>query len=194
MNYTRYPYVFLDLDETLIHTRYSMFDFSYKRENEFIFELGGYNYGTVLHPFAKKLIEFIRSFSIARILTAATADYSNLICKHFGLDFDADEIISRNNYVEWVQDGYSGFGGGARETAIAKMCINHHNAILVDNQTPDLPNAVVKMEYLGIYEKRYVVFPEYDGTPETVLSKEEFENIKSSIKRLYDEAMAAEKG
>lgn len=182
MDVNKYPYVYLDLDETLIHTRYDYKEFTNKRPDEFVYKLGSYWYGTVLRPCAEKVIRNARRFSIAKILTAASYDYAKLICDHFELGFDGpEEIIARDNYVEFVQDGWGGWMGGARETMVPKLCVNHINSILIDNQTPDMPNARVKREYLGIDEDRYIIFPEWHGGPEEPGFDDELKVILDSI-------------
>lgn len=185
MNVKDFPWVFLDLDETIIHTRYSLKPFSEQRENEFVFKLSGYWYGTILRECANDLINFCRSQSCVMILTASTSDYAKLICDHFELGFDDNEIIARDDYVTYEMVEFFGLSG--YEVPIAKDCINYTNSILIDNQTPDLPNAKIKLAYLGINEDRYIVFPEWDGENEPDNFLHELNTIRHKIKLLIDE-------
>jgi hypothetical protein len=190
MNEKLWPYVYLDIDETLIFTECSHSEPA-ARLGEFKFKLGSYWYYTNVRPCALDLIKFCRNISICRILTAATRDYTELICNHFGFNFDSEEIITRDEYVEWVPDEYSGFMGGALETARARGCIGHVNAILVDNQQMDMPNARIKREYLGMPWQRYIEFPEWHGGPELKGFDEQYESIKLKIKSLVEEVAQA---
>lgn len=187
MDQKLYPYVYLDLDETLIHT-YVM-PTEIEDSSRFVFQIGPWWYATKLRPCAKELIEFIRTFSMVKILTVADLDYTRIVLNHFGIDIDEEDIVSRDDYIEYVQDGWGGYGGCARVTAICKTKVEHINSVLVDNQEPELPNARIKREYLGIDEDRYIVFPEWDGGSEDHKFNKQFEQIKSMIKMLVEEVL-----
>lgn len=189
-----WPYIYLDLDETLIYTTYCGQWEPELNINTQKLQLGGHWYETQERPCAKDLIESCRRFGIVKILTAATKDYAFAISHLFDFRFEEDDIVARHDYVEWVPDGWGGYGGSARETPIAKLCVGHTNAVLVDNQTPDLPNARVKIAYLGISKDRYVVFPVWNGGEESPGFEEEYEEIKNYIYVLVSEVVSLHKG
>lgn len=175
-----WPVVFLDLDETLIYTEFNNRKPENAFEGAFVFNLGNYWYSSVLRPCALELIQYCRRLTICKLLTAATNDYATLINEHFGLGFDEDEIIDRDKFIEYSIDTrpYCGIG---REIVIPKKCINHINSILIDNQYPDEPNAVIKIKYLGIPECNYIKIPTYNGKAEDENFDKVFKQIKDTI-------------
>lgn len=186
MNETMQPIIYLDLDETLISTKYFIDKPESTTDNAISYKLDGYWYVTELRPCALELIEFCRNTAICKILTASTRDYCTLISNELGLGFKAEDIICRDDYVDWILDGYSGWMSCARETPVARGCIGHVNSILVDNQTPDLPNARIKIQYLGIPENRYIEFPEWNGGPEKDNFDDKYSDVILRIIELVD--------
>jgi hypothetical protein len=187
------PYIYLDLDETLIYSRFCS---DYKPmnvpEGAFSFKMKGNWYLTQLRPCALELIEFCRKVSTVKILTAATSRYAKTISDHFGFGFEEDDIVDRYQYCKFVHDGWSGYAGGARETCVALEPVGHINSILVDNQEADLPNARIKREWLGISTDRYIQFPEWQGGEEGPWFEDEFEKIKTLIAVLVSEVVSYE--
>lgn len=191
MDENKYPYIYLDLDETLIYTECFTTEPKRPPEGAFVFKMGSYWYQTLLRDCAKDLIKFCRGISVCRILTAATRPYAKLISDHFDLGFEHEEIVDRYQYSEWIEDGWCGYGGYSRGTMVSKPSVGHINSILVDNQEPDLPNARIKREWLGISPDRYVEFPEWNGGNEGRIFADKYENIKSTIAVLVAEIIRA---
>jgi len=188
MDQQKYPYIYLDLDETLVYTEFcAQYEPKVIPEGAHKFNFGTDQwYYTHLRECTKDLIEFCRNLSITKILTAATTDYVKVINDQFDLGFDEDEIITRYDYCDWVRDGWGGYFGGARETCVAKECVGHINSILIDNQHHMLPNARIKCEWLGISTDRYIEFPEWNGKDEISDLDERIEVIKTKIQFLLD--------
>lgn len=183
MDEKKYPYIYLDFDETLVYTKWHKGQPRNVPEDCLTFKLGSYWYTSRVRPCALDLIQFCRSLSICRILTAATRDYVKLVSDHYGMGFDHEEIIDRDNTTEWLSAGWG------QERAVAKTCIEHVNSILVDNQSPSLPNAMLKMQYLGIQKNRYVKIAEFYGGREVSTFDAHLDNVKKKIAALVHEIL-----
>lgn len=190
MNEKLYPYIYLDLDETLFYTECDgrKIEADGIKSAQFPGEDTWYN--SRLRPRALELIEFCRSISICRVLTVSTRDYAEHFCEEFEFGFTSEEIVTRHDHIEYIRDGWGGYGMGGRETAIPLPSMEFSNAILVDNQTADLPNARNKLEWLGVDASRLVTVPEYMGKANDPLDDDErFEELKQQIKSLVDKVM-----
>ncbi len=189
MNEKKWPIIYLDIDETLISTEYYSTEPKNAPEGALIYKLGDYWYVTQERPCAKDLIEYCHNVSICRILTAAPRDYVQLISDHFEWGFRTEDIIAQDDYVEWVPNGCSGWMNCDRETPVPRPCVEHVNSLLVDNQTPDLCNAQLKIKYLGIDEENYIVFPEWLGANEEPNFNIIFKQIKKQISEHVKEVL-----
>lgn len=98
--------VFVDLDETLIHTLSSLYDKDPDPipgvKHESIVLEDSYTYRASLRPGALQLLEQLRGKAEVYMLTVATHDYAIAWNKMFNLGFPEDRIFSRKN----VNDGY----------------------------------------------------------------------------------------
>ncbi len=190
MNEKMWPIIYLDLDETLVYTRFCS---SQEPKNipidSYSFELDGYWYLTQLRACTLDLISYCRSLSIVKILTAATKDYTMNICDHFNLGFEEDEIIDRYEYCKYIRDGCTGYGGGMRETCVSLDSIGHINSILIDNQDLNQMNARIKREWLGIDRSRYIKFPEWDGEEEVPNLAELIDVVKTRTALLVNDIL-----
>ena len=94
------PYIFVDLDETLIHS-YDIHEIPSVHAVEV--DVQGQFFKTRLRPGAKDFLAQLREIGEVRMLTVATRDYALKMNETFGLGFTAGDIWSR----EHLQGGYS---------------------------------------------------------------------------------------
>ena len=148
--------IFLDLDETLIHTEFPQ----YASDKHLTFKLNGSSiqYYTTIRECALELIEFSRNLvgkDNVYILTIATEDYANAINDIAGFGFDKDHIFSR----ETIQNNWAATTYGARVTLPCKEASREN--CLIDNR-PWNENTS-KMSFIGITRDRYFQCEDYYG-------------------------------
>jgi hypothetical protein len=140
-------FLFLDLDETLIHAEYN--NFSKKRirvdfdfSNHSVAWGNGSNtesYGVVPRPNVHEFLKTVRLiYPNVYMLTAAKTEYGAKMNNACNLGFHINHIIGRD--MTLTPD---------RHKFTIEPCVS----VLVDNQFSSLPNARDKMEYLGTFGK-----------------------------------------
>jgi FMN phosphatase YigB (HAD superfamily) len=107
--------IFVDLDETLIHTFLPAWGETPTKDAETVslISTGGKEeeYNVVLRQGALHFLQILRKLGDVYILTAATNDYANVMNRHFGLGFVEDQIYSREDVQAGQADaGYFGKG------------------------------------------------------------------------------------
>jgi hypothetical protein len=160
------PYIFVDLDETLIHS-YDIHEIpSVDAVNV---DVHGQFFKTRLRPGAKDFLAQLREIGEVRMLTVATRDYALKMNETFGLGFLAGDIWSR----EHLQGGYT----IDLEPA--------DNVYLFDNL--QLKQNRLKVNLLRGAAKNktpsYIQVKEYIGTDHFPLDEEEIARL---IKKLYE--------
>ena len=148
------PYIFVDLDETLIHT---FEDWEDPTADAVEVEVSGQKFQTSLRPGALDLLAQLRAVGDVHMLTIATADYAAKMNQQFGFGFSGEEIYPREK--------------------IQKNMIYippRDVAVLLDN-LPRRENRV-KIEFLGRIAARgsilYLQCAEYRGGSELGFSQE----------------------
>lgn len=91
------PYIFVDLDETLIHT---FEDWEDPTADAIEVEVSGQRLQTSLRPGALDLLAQFRAIGNVHMLTIACADYAAKMNQQFGFGFSGQEIYPR----EKIQD------------------------------------------------------------------------------------------
>jgi hypothetical protein len=91
------PYIFVDLDETLIHT---FEDWEDPTADAIEVEVSGQRLRTSLRPGALDLLAQLRAIGSVHLLTIACADYAAKMNQYFGFGFSGQEIYPR----EKIQD------------------------------------------------------------------------------------------
>ncbi len=89
--------IFVDLDETLIHTFMPAWGETPSEDATTVFLGPSEQYDTVLRQGAIHFLHLLRSKGQVYILTAATNDYANAMNKTFELGFDTNQIFSRED-------------------------------------------------------------------------------------------------
>lgn len=107
--------IFVDLDETLIHTFMPFWGETPTKDAETILLTGpdgkDEDYQTVLRQGALHFLQILRSLGDVYILTAASEDYAKAMNRHFGLGFTENQIYSREDIqAGQVDPNYFGKG------------------------------------------------------------------------------------
>lgn len=124
--------VYVDLDETLVHTMDLRDDTGAARFGAWPgekLELAGGGAGTVLRPLARELLEELRAYGPVYMLTHSVGSYAGQIAAAFGLDVDA--IFPRESLGGRVGAGEARF-------------------VLVDDLDPLHPVVQMKMAAAGV--------------------------------------------
>lgn len=122
--------VYVDLDETLVHTVSLRDDTEAARFRQFPgekLEMG--TYGSMLRPGARELLAALKSFGPVYLLTYSVETYASTLCSAFGLDVDA--IFPRESLSGRVGNGEDRF-------------------VLVDDLEPMHPVVQTKMLAAGV--------------------------------------------
>lgn len=172
-------YLFLDIDETLIHSILLKEEGFHTIE----FELSdGIKYYTKIRPCAKDLIEYSNNLvgkDNVYILTTSTRDYANTINKLAGWGLESDHIITREDISNHQYPmAYSG-------TATYPHKLADKNNVLVDNLPPRYNWS--KIALIGIedsYPSRYLQIYDYYGVD---YPDDSFENdVKEFLQKCYE--------
>jgi hypothetical protein len=137
----RLPYVFVGLDETLVHV------VSRERANDQkLVECDSFGQGSsviFLRPGVHELLSACREQALEVVLlTLSERDHAAEISRAFGLGFAANQIFSREL-----------FAFGEKDLA--------PTSALIDNEPADHENARLKMRTLGIGFERYLQIPAF---------------------------------
>jgi len=168
--------IFIDLDETLIHTLYPA-----PEQDHITFVLGerALRYFSIIHPRALDLIEFSRNL-VGRdnvyILTVATKDYATKVNELGKFGFDEDHIFHKemiNNH--WASTVY---GGGTT----CPCAMAHKNNVLIDN-LPWKYN-MNKIDLIGIDTDRYYQCDDFYGVE---YGNGEFLDVTEFLIQLHNE-------
>jgi hypothetical protein len=139
--------IFFDLDETLVHTFFT----KPKRDDYFEHYYNGEPYFTVVNDYAWRMLLHARHLvgnDKVFILTAAFRDYTDAICKYFGLGFQNDQIFTRDDLRRFNIHGQAPVHA-------------HRQNVLVD----DLNSSAVqgKLAFIGARDDRHIQIPAYYG-------------------------------
>jgi hypothetical protein len=92
LNLSMSPYIFVDLDDTLIHT---FEDWEDPTADAIEIEVSGQTLKTSLRPGALDLLAQFRAVGNVNMLTIACADYAAKMNQQFGFGFSGQEIYPR---------------------------------------------------------------------------------------------------
>ena len=132
--------IFVDLDETLIHSVWGKGRNPGKRT---VIQLGDETYHSFLRPTALWFLEQLRALGSVRMLTSATRSYAIAHNNAFGLGFQPDEITAREDYTVEVQGAY-----GAKETYLLNEG-QFPDAVIIDDLTVEDKPLKLKLRWLG---------------------------------------------
>jgi hypothetical protein len=118
--------IFLDLDDTLIH---SVYNHKNNKNRTYIQFKDDGRYGSVERPIAKDLIQFARSIDPdVSILTTATMDWAMAWSNVFQFGFDENHIYDRHAFTTWRTSIY-----GGTDIIWNEKSLNLKHAVIVDN-------------------------------------------------------------
>ncbi len=136
------PYVFVDLDETLVHSVAKELSVGRKRPNFDSFAYGPYL--AFLRPEALAILDACREQAQEVVLfTFSEKEYAVEISRAFGFGFAVNQVF-----------GCELFLFGEKDLAPA--------GVLIDDKPPGHENAQLKMRTLGIGPERYLQIPSFD--------------------------------
>jgi len=157
------PYIFVDLDETLIHT---FEDWEDRTPDAVEIDVSGEKVWTSLRPGALDLLAQFRAIGDVYMLTIARLDYAIKMNQHFGLGFVEEEICDRERIQEKIH------------------FLSPNETIIIFDNLPRRENRV-KIEFLRqLTKKRYVIYlqcAEYRGHPDFGFTKESIEFFLGQI-------------
>ena len=132
-------YLFIDLDETLVHSAASGANAPHPQFRCFTHG----DYLTILRPDAHVLLQACREEAREVILfTFGERAYAQAICNEFGFGFQPAQILSCEHLLLSPKD-------------------LEPNGVLIDDMEPSHKNARVKMATLGIGADRYFQIPPF---------------------------------
>lgn len=159
-------YIFVDLDETLIHTFDSWEDREGDKVESFILSDGD-EYVTCLRPGALEFLAKLRELGDVYMLTAATKEYASKINLLFNLGFKVKDIYSREDVCKNI------------------LSLEPANLVfLIDNL--DKRDNYSKLQFLRAASKtkvtNYIQCQTYKGGNTLPLDEEQIESIISRIR------------
>lgn len=159
--------LFIDLDETLIHSRLigekisSAIKRGVRKNSKLIIFPEGEAYDVVPLPSLNDVLQKSRSlFETVIILTAATREYAEIMNKEFSMGFLPEHIISRESYIGWERRVYS---CGETSFLMSSSEIINKDYYLVDNSPFNNQFTKYKILYKGIPNKNIFVTPDFGG-------------------------------
>lgn len=176
-------FVFVDLDETLIHAEYNVFS-----NNRTIIELnidsGGWGgniterYGVLLRPNACEFLKKLRLlYPNVYMLTAATSYYGVEMNKVFDLGFTDDQIIGRDlwNGLFLKINGHHIF--------TTEPCCS----VLLDNNDPSMPTACYKINYLEKFGKAsYIKVDDFYGSETDQFTNKMINGLLKKVEKAFN--------
>ena len=173
--------IYIDLDDTLIHSVYGVGRNPGKRTVIQVDEEEVYH--SLLRPVAKELLASLRNLGPVSMLTTARRDYALAHNSAFALGFSEDEIFARDDYICKIKLAY-----GEEWVPVEKGV--DKNAILIDNLSPATESSRTKSGFLGIGEDRYIQIREFDGKDPKEFSSEVEEVLARVVKLAGGEGQA----
>ena len=162
---------YIDLDNTLIHAAWG----GNPNKRRAKIDLGPKEvYWSMLRPQSLDFLAFCREIAPTKMLTHAHRDYALEHNKVFGLGFNSNDVIARDDFA------HTSSGMFVDITRPLKINVSP-GAILVDDKFPKEELAQVKMQYLGIGNDRYVQSRDYRGGKDPENFDKEIEQIKKII-------------
>jgi len=155
--------IFIDLDETLIHTDLNGM---YKNDTEAEkIVIDGIVYLVKIRPGALNLLKGLRKKGDVYMLTRATADYAFAMSNKFKFGFEQDQIYSREYVKNWKY----------KELKISKG----NNYLLDDLPFEENYEKIALLKQLG--DVKYIKVNPYYGSSVDNLVKEDIKDILKEI-------------
>lgn len=163
--------IYVDLDDTLIHSVYGVGRNPGKRTVVRLSEDDIYH--SLLRPEAGRLLSSLRRVGQVKMLTTAIDEYARAHNKLFSLGFRDDEIIARESYITKIQIAYG-------TDWVPSATGTDPEAVLIDNLPPSTESSRTKRAFLGIRDDGYFQIREFNGKDPEGFS-EEIDKIVAKI-------------
>ena len=172
------PKIYVDIDETLLHSNPIGITEAHE-ENAYqkVVVVGTKPNGvvdaylTILRPSAHKMIEDCKKLGEVNLFTSSTREYALAQNKAWGLGFDEDTILAREDYLMEIPMNYG------RETIVLNEKTDP-TSFLIEDLSPLSTNGKRKIAYLGIPLTNYIRIPEFKGIEDPNFLKEWGEALK----------------
>jgi hypothetical protein len=146
--------IYLDLDDTLIHSVYGVGRNPGKRT---VIALSDNDvYHTLLRPLAPNILSELRRVGTLKMLTTAAREYAQAHNTILNLGFNVSDIIAREDFICQTY-GLHGEAWTPTKTG------TDPSAILIDNLSPNTESSRIKIQFLGIKSARYFQVREFYG-------------------------------
>ncbi len=168
--------IYIDLDDTLIHSVYGVGRNPGKRA---VVDLGEDEvYHSFLRPEALRLLSDLRGIGSVRMLTTSIEAYAKAHNDVFSLGFQDSEIIAREHYIEKIKLAYG-------EDWVPVRRGTDPSAVLIDNLTPNTESSLTKCAFLGIGAEQFLQIREFNGKDPDCFP-EEVEQLLVRIKQIAE--------
>jgi hypothetical protein len=163
--------IYLDLDDTLIHSVYGVGRNPGKRTVIHLSDKEVYH--TLLRPLAADILAGLRNIRQVKMLTTAIKEYALAQNQAFSLGFSTQDIIAREDYITTVNDMFG-------ENWIPLQSRTDPDSILIDNLPPAAESSRLKMQFLGIKQSSYFQIREFYGK-EPACFQQEVDDLLAKI-------------
>jgi hypothetical protein len=176
-------FVFLDLDETLIHAEWNNFGKDRVRV-DFTLDSRGWDmqttesYGVKLRPNAHEFLKTLRRlYPNVYMLTAATSEYGHGMNDAFDLGFTSEQIIGRDLWNALYTSTVKPY------SFTDEPCYS----VLIDNQYPTDTNARDKIGYLKLFGKaHYIKIKDFYGHHKDELTENIINDLVNNIEEGFN--------
>jgi len=170
------PAIYIDLDETLIHSQDVRGDSI--QEGEVVLDsLGGMVSACRPRPLALTMLSDLRSIAPTCLLTSARRSYALDVNRKLGFDFKPEEIIAREDFLT------KKISPGAFPISVPIALNQSPRSILIDDLS--FESAHLKTDYLGIPYKQYFQISAFYGVEDDEFFLEEWRCVLVKIRNLY---------
>lgn len=146
--------IYIDLDDTLIHSVYGVGRNPGKRSVINISD--DETYHSILRPEAGRILQELRRIGTVRMLTTSIEAYAKAHNEVFSLGFSEADIIAREKYITKIHLAY----GSEWVPSDRKV---DPDSVLIDNLSFSTESSLTKTSFLGIGESGYFQIREFDG-------------------------------
>jgi FMN phosphatase YigB (HAD superfamily) len=170
--------IFLDIDETLIHSEYRKFNEEIRNDEITLSFSDSPDLYTYVRPCAAKVIDAARALvghENVYILTTSIREYAEQVNEGAGWDFKNQSIFTREDLRAALKNG---------------IITPHHtltdsNNVIVDNLPPRYN--LTKMAYIGIDTDQYLQVRDYYGTTDDETESAFYKQVVNFLQQKYQE-------
>lgn len=177
--------IYLDLDETLIHSIPSYGGMGVSRRRVIVdcgLKKNGKRdrYTTDLRDIAIAIVKRCQKLTHTKILTSALKEYAEAHVEAFNLGIAKTDIIAREDFLYEGQGPY-----GSKDIYVLERNIDP-TAVLIDNAEPTSEMGRAKTIFLGIPPENFLKIKDYPGGKETPSAAKEIWDAIETIEKLFE--------